>query len=241
MVTSSKIDVSSRADVPDPVHETFAVALAGGGGFAAFHAALVRKFTDLIGRGCHCVIIERTFVELRYVQTILTPAGARLESVGAHYLREVGDDLDARSEQHLRDLGWIEPVAVDADEGEEGGVIPNWWVELSGPGFVDRAVTLLLVTLVDVHDPIDVEPIAITVFPADSQEFGWVDDDAEPCGGYLAVIEALVDGQLGGACWSNCRPLATQACIPPASSTTSVYPSDVSVVAASADMLPERQ
>jgi len=66
---------------------------------------------------------------------------------------------------------------------------PNWWLELSGPGFVDRAVTLLLVTLIDVHDQIDIEPIAITIFPAGTQEFGWVDDDAEPCGGYLEVLD----------------------------------------------------
>jgi len=67
MVTDTCIDVSPRVGVPDLVDEVFEVSLAGGGGFESFHTALVRKFTDLIGRGSHRVIAERTFAELRYV------------------------------------------------------------------------------------------------------------------------------------------------------------------------------
>ena len=167
-----------------PVTEDFQVSVAGGGGLQPFHGALRRKFGDLVERGSHCVIIERTLVENRYVQAIITPVGARLESVGDYYLSDLGDELGAAAEQRLRELGWIEP-ADPADHDDDFDPPLNWWREVGGPGFLDVAVALLLATFVEVHDLIDLEPVSISVFPSDRQDFIWTDDPDHPCGGHL--------------------------------------------------------
>jgi hypothetical protein len=176
---------------PNPgglVRETFQVSVAGGGGLEPFQAALARKFADLARRGCHCVIIERTFVENRYVQAIITPVGARLESVGDFYLAPHDDALEPTDEQRLRELGWIEPGDPD-DQDDDTDPALNWWREITGPGFPADAAALLLTTFVEVHDLIDVEPVSVSVFPAEHQHFEWIDDPDHPCGGHLASTD----------------------------------------------------
>ena len=130
------------------------------------------------------MIIERTLVENRYVQAIITPVGARLESVGDVYLAEFGDALEPQDEDRLRELGWIEPADPE-DHDDDIDPPLNWWKEISGPGFLADAAALLLTTFVEIHDLIDIEPVKVSVFPADHQDFEWVDDADHPCGGYL--------------------------------------------------------
>jgi len=167
----------------NPDTETFAISLFDMGGPGPFHAALVRKLDSLVRSGCRCVILEPTLHADRYVQTLISPVGIRVESVGHLYLDGTGNELTEAQSSTLERLGWLEPPTPDEDS--DWSWPHNWWVEFSGPGFIDRAVGLLLATLIEVHDLLDIEPIQLRIFSADNQDYRWAPDPAHPCGGWL--------------------------------------------------------
>lgn len=187
------------------VTEDFLVPIAGGGGVAVFRSALRRKFADLVARGSHCVILERTLAECHYVQALLTPVGVRIEAVGAHYLEEVGEELTDAQTDLLAGWGWLPPdgddVELDIEDGEldegeddEGGDYSrNWWLELTGPGSVDEAADRLVDTIVHADGLLAEEPVQVTIFPADSQDYEWVPDPDHPCSGYIRRCQETDD------------------------------------------------
>jgi len=172
---------------PGPVTEDFTVSVAGGGGPDLFRAALRRKFAELTRRGSHCVILERTFVESHYVQTILTPVGAFVEAVGDTYLGPVGVELTAAQVAVLETSGWLAPSEPGDDQDD--GTTRNWWCELGGRGFLKRTVDQLLVALIDVYGLESVEPVHIEIFPSDHQCWEWVPDPDSPCRGELEPLD----------------------------------------------------
>ncbi|MCD9625272.1 TY-Chap domain-containing protein [Rhabdothermincola salaria] len=173
------------ADQRAPVSESFLVSISGGGGVDAFRCALVRKFADLVGRGSHCVILERTFLERHYTQALLTPVGAHVEAVGHRYLEPVGLELSGDQIDELTRRGWQPPL----DPDEHDGAPENWWIEEPGPHHLDATADQLLSTLIGVYGLTADEPVSVTVFPADCQEWEWVDDPTEPFGGYIDSLE----------------------------------------------------
>lgn len=124
------------------------------------------------------MILERTAVESRYVQAIVTPVGVRIESVGSSYLEAEGRSLGVADVAALMANGWLPPAHDD-------GWPANWWQALPGPAAVDPASALLVGALVDVHGLEPDEPVAVTVFPAAADRFEWVADPDLPHGGNL--------------------------------------------------------
>lgn len=166
-----------------PVTERFSVSVGGGGGVATFEAALVRKLTDLAGRGAHCVILERTRVECHYVQALVTSVGTHIESVGGAYLESAGHELTDDQVGQLLGLGWQPPDPDDEDASQ------NWWYELRPPTHHETAARWLLAALVLVHGLAEDEPVAVEIFPADGQEWEWVHDPDLPGGGRIDRLD----------------------------------------------------
>ena len=156
------------------------------GGPEAFYRALVCKLDSLVWSGCHCVILEPTLHPDRYVQVLLSPVGVRVESVGQLYLGGTDNELTQAQTSALQQLGWLEPPTPDEDP--DWSWPHNWWVEFSGPGFIDRAAGLLLATLIEVHDLLDIEPVQLRIFDATNQDYRWETDPAHPCGGWLEAV-----------------------------------------------------
>jgi hypothetical protein len=165
-------------------HELFEISFRGGGGPLPFHQALARKFHELVERGTYCVILSPVERPTRYVQALVSSAGARVESVGSLYLAN-DDALSASQELALETLEWLAPPEPDDDPDWQWPY--NWWRELSGPGFLENAAALLLTTLVEVHELANNEPVRLEVLPASNPRYRWEVDPEHPCGGQLVA------------------------------------------------------
>ena len=127
------------------------------GGWDYIAAALARLFGRLRATGSqHCVIVQVS--DEYYVQFIVrTDGGLWAESVGDVFLE--GDGFDDEQRRTLASLGWTEPELFGLGHG-------NYWREYDEPGHDLEAISVAVLTCVDVFGAGPRTKMRVQVFEA---------------------------------------------------------------------------